>query len=186
MAGRARPCRAGPGCRAARRATGLWPSSRPCGLPSFAQHGRAGDAGVDHEGGPSRGRGSRALVSFAGTRTTAPLDELARCSRTPLRFVCCARARSSPRLPARPRAGPPEAPTAATPGVPAAARPPRQSLPVGQLGGTSAAEPPQWVNGAVTALTWHSRLSRTPSSPRQSTSTSSSCGNSEFGLAALR
>ena len=123
---------------------------------------------MDHEGGPSRGRGSRALVSFAGTRTTAPLDELTRCSCTPLRFVCCARTRSSPRPPARPGAGPPEAQTAATPGVPAAARPPRQSLPVGQLGGTPAAQPPQRVNGAVTALTWHSRLSRTPSSPRHS------------------
>ena len=107
-------------------------------------------------------------MSFAGTRATAPLDELARCSRTPLRFVCCARARSSPRPPARPGAGPPDAIAARTPSRPAAARPPRQSLPVGQLGGTSTAQPSQRVNGAFTALTWHSFLSRTPSGPRHS------------------
>ena len=105
--GGARPRCARPSCRAARRATGQEPASRPFGLPSFAQHGQAGDAGVHEDGGPSRGRGSQALMSFAGTRTTALLDELARCSRTPLRFVCCARARSSPRPPAKPGAGPP-------------------------------------------------------------------------------
>jgi hypothetical protein len=87
----------------------------PDGLPSLAQHGQAGCAGGDHDGGPSRGRGSRALVSVAGTRPTVPLDELARCSRTALRStalrcapVRCARARSSPRPPAMPGAGPPE------------------------------------------------------------------------------
>ena len=123
----ARLCFARPGCRAARRAAARL---GPGGLPSLAQHGQAGCAGSDDEGGPSRGRGSRALMSVAGPRPTVPLDELARCSPTALRStalrsapVSCARARSSPRPPATPGAGPPECESQLGP-----ARPPRQSL----------------------------------------------------------
>lgn len=88
----------------------------PIGLPSLAQHGQAGYAGGDHEGGPSRGRGSRALVSVAGTRPTVPLDELARCSRTALRstalrFASCA-AHVPDRHPGHPPSPVPGRPTA--------------------------------------------------------------------------
>ena len=59
----------------------------PVGLPSLAQRDLAGAAGRHHEGGPSRGQGSRALMSVAGSRPTIPLDELARCSRPALRVA---------------------------------------------------------------------------------------------------
>jgi hypothetical protein len=79
-------------------------ASRPCraSIPRANSHAavggysvQAGCAGGHHDGGPSRGRGSQALVSVAGTRPTVPLDELARCSRTALRstalrFASCA------------------------------------------------------------------------------------------------
>ena len=63
-----------------------------CGLPVSMSllYRQAGCAGGHHEGGPSRGRESRALMSVAGTRQTVPLDGLARCSRTSLRFATCA------------------------------------------------------------------------------------------------
>ena len=109
----ARPRRTGPGCRASHRAAARLD---PDGLPSLAQHGEAGCAGGDHEGGPSRGRGSRALMSVAGTRPTVPLDELARCSRTArrstaLRFASCA-ARVPDRHPGHPPRQEPGRPTA--------------------------------------------------------------------------
>ena len=56
----------------------------PDGLPSLTQFEMAGDAGGDHEGGPSRGRGAQALMSVAGPGPTVPLHELTRCSRTAL------------------------------------------------------------------------------------------------------
>jgi hypothetical protein len=130
-----RPRFVGSGCRASHRAAARLD---PGELPSHAQHSEAGCAGVGYEGGPSRGRGSQAPTSVASTRPTVPLDELARCSRTALRFVCCTRARSSPRPPATPGAGPPNIHSE----VFVSARPPRQSLPFGPLGGTSFAGTP--------------------------------------------
>ena len=112
----ARPVCAGPGCRAAHRAPPFGRRLDPNGLPSLAQHGQAGCAGCNHEGGPSRGRGSRALMSVAGTRPTALLDELARCSRTALRstalrFASCA-AHVPDRHPGHPPSPVPGRPTA--------------------------------------------------------------------------
>jgi len=106
----------------------------PDGLPSLAQHCQAGYAGditkaalpVAVDRGLAEGRHGYVTA----IRSARPLDELARCSCTALRStalrsapVRCARARSSPRPPAMPGAGPPEARSQLGP-----ARPPRQSL----------------------------------------------------------
>ena len=53
----------------------------------------------------SRARGSRALIP-SRVRERGPLDELTGVPFTPLRFVHCTPARSSPRSPATPDAGP--------------------------------------------------------------------------------
>ena len=91
-------------------------------------------------------------MSVAGTRPTDPLDELARCSRTALHFtslrsapVRCARARSSPRPPATPGAGPPEG---QQPGS-GSAHCGSTAAPLAALGVTSVAGPPERVNGAI-------------------------------------
>jgi hypothetical protein len=132
--GWALPRCAGPGCRAPHRVPILRPVSRPCraSIPSAqTRPGRLRRHSSRRR--PIPWPGITAQMSVAGTRPTVPLDELARRSRTALRFtalrsgfVCCARARSSPRPPATPGAGPPEDPN--TWGWLGPARPPRQSL----------------------------------------------------------
>jgi hypothetical protein len=79
----------------------------PDGQPSLTQIEMAGSAGRDHEGGPSRGRGSRALMSVAGTRPTVPLDELARCSRAARHFAALRSAAHAALVPDRHPGHPP-------------------------------------------------------------------------------
>jgi hypothetical protein len=136
----ARPRCAGPGRRAAHRAAARLD---PDGLRSLAQHGQAGYAGGVHEGGPSRGRGPRALMSVAGTRPTVPLDELARCSRTALRSTALRFASWAAHVPDRHPGHPP----CPQPGRLNAksARAGSTAAPVAALGGTSVAEAPTLV-----------------------------------------
>jgi hypothetical protein len=116
----------------------------PDGLPSLAQYGRASCAGGHHEGGPSRGRGSRALMSVAGTRPTVPLDELARRSRTPLRCVTLTSAALEPdRHPGHPPCPEPGRRNANADAM--SARAGSTAAPVAARGGTSAAEAPVLV-----------------------------------------
>ena len=68
----------------------------------------------------SRARGSRALDSFTLRVNDGPLDELTGAALTALRFVRCAPARSSPRSPATPEAGPLNADRSVRPGSTAA------------------------------------------------------------------
>ena len=69
------------------------------------QPGQAGCAGGMTTAARSRARGSRALFP-SRVRERGPLDELTGVPLTPLRFVCCTPARSPPRSPAIPDAGP--------------------------------------------------------------------------------
>ncbi len=77
----------------------------PDGLPSLTQHGQAGCAGGMTTAARSRARGSRALI-HSRVRERGPLDELAGVPFAALRSVRCTPARSSPRSPATPDAGP--------------------------------------------------------------------------------
>ena len=134
----------GPGCRASHQAAVKGPERLdPVGLPSLSQHGQAGYAGGPDEGGPSRGRGSRALMSVAGTQPTVPLDDLARCSRTALRFTALRFASCAAHVPDRHPGHPP----CPKPGRLNAkrARAGSTGAPVASLGGTSAAEAPTLV-----------------------------------------
>ena len=164
---------AGSGFRAAHRAAVKGTSSRPCraSIPranSLTAVGgfsvQAGCAAV-FEGGPSRGRGSRALMSVARSRPTVPLDELARCSRTALRstalpFASFA-AHEPDRLPGHPPCPQPGRPNAMCARIGSTAAP---VAAVRQLGGTSAAGPPVLVNvcGPLAAAVAPAELSRRP------------------------
>ncbi len=144
------------------RHSGLTSNTVADGLPSLAQLGQAGCAGGVHEGGPSRGRGSRALVSVAGTRPTAPLDELARCSRTALRFTALRFASSAAHVPDRHPGHPPHP----EPGRlnPESAPAGSTAAPVAALGGTSVAEAPTLVDvgGPLAAAVAPAAPSRRP------------------------
>ena len=155
----ARPRLAGSGCRASHRAASRLDLG---GRPSLAQRGQAGCAGGHHEGGPSRGRGSRALVSVAGTRPTGPLDELARCSRTVLRSTALRSALCAAHVPDRHPGHPPRP----EPGSVNAkrARDGSTAAPVAALGGTPAAEAPVLddVGGPLAAAVAPAAPSRRP------------------------
>ena len=92
-------------------ARGGWPVRSPMQRSRLrlhrnaAQPGQAGCAGGLTTAARSRARGSRALFP-SRVRERGPLDELTGVPFTPLRFVRCTPARSSPRSPAMPDAGP--------------------------------------------------------------------------------
>ena len=89
---------------------GAWPVRSPMQRSRLRLHRdteqrcQAGCAGEMTTAARSRARGSRALLP-SRVRERGPLDELTGVSFTPLRFVRCAPARSSPRTPATPDAG---------------------------------------------------------------------------------